>query len=149
MTSSREMDDTFSVQVGEWRKAQDVLLQGDPKNLDICWIHNSNTSSRTWLFKKNKKHGKQPENPSLAVASKKEVADSKQWDSYTGCNHKVNGYWRGKGKKNSKRQTETDLISLNKSSEKASLRQGRANSQMTQKTQTNSRKPSTAREQKT
>lgn len=45
-------------------------------------------------------------------------------------------------------QQETNLTSLNKSSQKASLRQGRTNSQMTQQIQTNSRKPSTAREQK-
>lgn len=48
-----------------------------------------------------------------------------------------------------KEEEETDLTSLNKNSQKASLGQGIANFQMTQQIQTNSRKPSTVGEQKT
>lgn len=67
-------------------------------------------------------------------------------DSFVGS--EVSSQWLLKRERKEEQQ-ETYLTSLNKSLQKASLRQGRANFQMTQQIQTNSRKLSTARGQKT
>lgn len=102
--NSGQTDDPFSEQVEEWRKAQDFLLQGGTRNLGTYWEWN--IAELQWEFKELAflKYRKQPETFPLAIASKKEMVDSKQWETVlleVKC--QVNGYWRGKGRKNSKR----------------------------------------------